>query len=268
MRRVGGREVAGPPRVFSGTGSGTGSGTEWGGAKEGERGAVRTRMPYRDDGDATRERIDALRRELDEIGRTMRGAEALDARRRELARALDDAERDLGRARRHVALPLFATIRIASPCRERWEDMRGDERARHCARCDKTVFDLSALTRDEAEALLAEKGASMCARFYRRADGTVMTADCDVGARARRRGWALAAGVALAAGAGAIGLGVTSVAMGAIETGPSDGGCALRPPAGVDDDPGAMVMGEVAFDPGVATTANQNGDDGEGDAPR
>ncbi len=50
-------------------------------------------------------------------------------------------------------------------------------------------------TRDEAAALVrrAEGGERVCMRFYRRADGTVLTADCPVGVRsARRRALALA----------------------------------------------------------------------------
>nr|MDQ3035642.1 hypothetical protein [Myxococcota bacterium] len=153
-------------------------------------------MAYRDDTDAARERRDALQRELTEIDRGIAAETDLVQRRADVARAIDDASREIERARARVALPMLATVRIASPCAARWDDMRGDERARHCGQCDKTVFDLSAMTGDEAEALLREHGASMCARFYRRADGTVLTADCSVGAaRRRRRGWALAAGM-------------------------------------------------------------------------
>lgn len=194
-------------------------------------------MAYRHDTEAARERRDALRRELSELERGIDGRRELARRRAELLREIDDAAREIERARARVSLPMLASVRIASPCHARWDDMKGDERARHCGQCDKTVFDLSAITAAEAETLLREHGASMCARFYRRADGTVMTSDCGVGAaRARRRGWALAAGVSVL-----VGVGITGGLALTIGTG-GDERCVL-----VDDDGGSeQVMGEVA----------------------
>src|SRR5579872_5483516 len=83
------------------------------------------------------------------------------------------------------ASPRLDDVRIASPCSARWEDMVGDDRVRHCGQCEKDVYFLSGMTRTEAEALLAARGASLCARIFRRADGTVLTADCPVGIAAR-----------------------------------------------------------------------------------
>lgn len=62
-----------------------------------------------------------------------------------------------------------------------------DERARFCAQCQKHVYNLSDLTTQQAVALIQSKGGKLCARFYRRADGTILTADCPVGAS---RAWA------------------------------------------------------------------------------
>jgi hypothetical protein len=69
-------------------------------------------------------------------------------------------------------------IRVASPCNARWNDMTGDERARFCGQCSKHVFNLSALTRVQIESLVREKEGKFCGRFHRRADGTMLTADC------------------------------------------------------------------------------------------
>ena len=71
-------------------------------------------------------------------------------------------------------------IEVASPCHEDWAAMRGDERARHCASCRQDVYDLSGLSRAEALSLVrrAQGGEEVCVRFRRRADGTVLTADC------------------------------------------------------------------------------------------
>ena len=77
-------------------------------------------------------------------------------------------------------------IRIASPCPARWENMEGDERARFCGECRKHVYDLSSMTATAAAELVRAKEGNLCARFYRRADGTILHAeDCPVGVAAR-----------------------------------------------------------------------------------
>ncbi len=72
-------------------------------------------------------------------------------------------------------------IRVASPCPASWEAMQGDDRIRFCSECRKDVYNLSVMTIVEASALIAEREGQLCARLYRRADGTVLTADCPVG---------------------------------------------------------------------------------------
>ena len=69
-------------------------------------------------------------------------------------------------------------ISIPEPCPEPWANMRGDDRVRFCGICSKNVFNLSAMKRAEAEALLEEHAYQLCVQLYRRADGTVVTADC------------------------------------------------------------------------------------------
>ncbi len=94
------------------------------------------------------------------------------------------------------------SLRIATPCAADWNDMKGDEFVRFCGRCEKNVYDLSALSRLEAEQLVAEKEGRMCVRFYQRADGTVLTNDCPVGVRRerlRQRIWNRIAGAATSA---------------------------------------------------------------------
>jgi hypothetical protein len=103
-------------------------------------------------------------------------------------------ERDELRARRR--LPMLDNLRIASPCTENWESMPGDARVRHCGSCSQNVYNLSEMTRDEAEALLRETAGNLCARYYRRHDGTVMTADCAGTPRLRPRPWGPLAAVA------------------------------------------------------------------------
>jgi hypothetical protein len=72
-------------------------------------------------------------------------------------------------------------IKIASPCSADWNEMIGDERKRYCGDCKLNVYNLSEMTKAQAENLIIESEGSLCVRFYRRADGTVLTQDCPVG---------------------------------------------------------------------------------------
>ena len=72
-------------------------------------------------------------------------------------------------------------IRIASPCSADWNQMVGDNRQRHCGDCKLNVYNLSGMTRSEAEDLILNSEGRVCMRIYRRADGTVLTKDCPVG---------------------------------------------------------------------------------------
>ena len=90
-------------------------------------------------------------------------------------------------------------VRVASPCHARWEDMAGDDRSRFCGQCRKSVFNFSAMTRAEVETLIREKEGRLCARFYQRPDGRMLTADCPVGSRRRWKLLARWSGTAFAA---------------------------------------------------------------------
>lgn len=72
-------------------------------------------------------------------------------------------------------------IHIASPCPANWDEMYGDDRKRFCGACRLNVFNLSGMTRDEAEALIMNVEGRLCVRIYRRTDGSVITNDCPVG---------------------------------------------------------------------------------------
>ena len=66
--------------------------------------------------------------------------------------------------------------------------MVGGDRVRFCRQCSKNVFNLSGLSRADAEALLHKAEGRLCIALHRRTDGTVLTRDCPVGlARVRRR---------------------------------------------------------------------------------
>ena len=101
---------------------------------------------------------------------------------------------------RQQVQPNISTVRIASPCSADWDSMAGNDRQRFCSQCQKNVYNISAMTRREANRLLAQEEGGICARLYRRADGTVLTEDCPVGWNALKRRVSRVAGLALSSG--------------------------------------------------------------------
>ena len=73
-------------------------------------------------------------------------------------------------------------IHIPKPCFADWERMGGSQNIRFCTECNKHVYNLSGMTRGEAEALIASAPRGrLCARLTRGADGTTVTADAPPG---------------------------------------------------------------------------------------
>ncbi|MBP9093133.1 hypothetical protein KBI23_19060, partial [bacterium] len=75
---------------------------------------------------------------------------------------------------------------IEIPCPTSWDNMTGNDSVRFCGQCSLNVYNISSMTDKEAEAVFAKgkNGERLCARLYRRPDGTVMTDNCP---RALRR---------------------------------------------------------------------------------
>ena len=137
-------------------------------------------MSYRDDVDALAARHASLETEAEKV-----------------ARERDRAAELLREARLRARLPVLDDVRVAAPCRASWDAMTriDGDRVRHCGDCDKRVYNLSQMTRDEAEALIVAHEGKLCVRYYRRADGTILTKDCPVGVGKRRRRRFIAAGI-------------------------------------------------------------------------
>jgi hypothetical protein len=146
-------------------------------------------MSYRNDLDALTARHDALSTEVE-------------AKTRELERAT----RMLDEAKARARLPILDNIRVATPCPKQWVDMAGDERVRHCGDCQKNVYNLSDMTREEAETLIIAKEGKLCVRYFQRKDGTILMKDCSVGLAKKRRRTLVAAGAAAILAAGGAGL--------------------------------------------------------------
>jgi hypothetical protein len=138
-------------------------------------------MTERDPVDVVRERTLALEEELRQLDAKRRARVAVEDRMNEVVAELGRSRTLLHRMQNKVALPTLQTVKIASPCSAEWKDMQGDDRVRHCLKCDKDVYDLSALSREEADLLLAAREGKACIRLFQCDDGTVLTKDCPVG---------------------------------------------------------------------------------------
>jgi hypothetical protein len=91
-------------------------------------------------------------------------------------------------------LDVLNNLKIASPCHVAWESMQNlnDEGSvRHCNKCDLNVYNISEMTSAKARALIEKNEGSLCVRMYKRPDGTLITADCPVGVKRKRRRMAL-----------------------------------------------------------------------------
>jgi hypothetical protein len=200
-------------------------------------------MSYRDVSESLRAYRDRVARDLDEARKAAKEASERARKVTVLERELTETDgllQKLGGRRR--GLPMLDQLEIAAPCKASWDDMVGDEHVRFCGQCEKNVYNLSSLPREEAEALLVAREGSLCVRMYKRQDGTVLTADCPVGVKKRRRRRAVAAAVGggLMAAAAAIGMEhTTGDVVGQTMGEPMVmGGAVALPPAPTGDPPG------------------------------
>src|SRR4051795_4360975 len=78
-------------------------------------------------------------------------------------------------------------VRVAAPCPADWDSMYGNERVRFCEQCQLNVYNLSEMSRAEAEELIGRAEGRLCVRYYRRKDGSILTQNCPVGLRGLKR---------------------------------------------------------------------------------
>jgi hypothetical protein len=90
-------------------------------------------------------------------------------------------------------------VTVAAPCNVGWDNMIGDEQVRFCGQCNLNVYNLSGMTKAYAERLIAQTEGRLCIRYYRRADGTILTKNCPVGLRALKRRLSKIANVSISA---------------------------------------------------------------------
>lgn len=146
----------------------------------------------------------ALENKLTDLRERLREREALVERAHELEADLRSVGQSEEHFRKQRSLPVLEDITIPTKCKADWGKMVGNSTERHCSKCDKVVYNLSAMTREEAEAFWrASAGKDTCVRLYRRPDGTIVHARCE---QPRNRVAALALGAAALTGVAAIGV--------------------------------------------------------------
>lgn len=70
---------------------------------------------------------------------------------------------------------LFDSIDVPSPCDKSWDEMIGGDVSRFCKHCEKDIYNISAMTRQEAKKLLFQSKEKVCIRMEREADGKIKT---------------------------------------------------------------------------------------------
>jgi hypothetical protein len=68
-------------------------------------------------------------------------------------------------------------IQINSPCASNWDEMVGNDTVRFCRHCDLSVYNLSSMTRRQAEDLIARANGRLCVKYFRNVNGSVVTTD-------------------------------------------------------------------------------------------
>jgi Ankyrin repeats (3 copies)/Ankyrin repeat len=85
-------------------------------------------------------------------------------------------------------------LTVASPCAADWDSMKGSEQVRFCTHCEKSIHNLSEMTRRDALRLARSSGGNLCVRYYRRPDGRIASAADSKLHKITRRASRIAAG--------------------------------------------------------------------------
>lgn len=94
-----------------------------------------------------------------------------------------------------IAPPLV----VPKPCHAEWATMSGDERKRFCGECGKHVYNLSAMTANEAQKFADETQGSECVAYIRTEDGLMQSPNFFERLILRIAGWKPAFATALVA---------------------------------------------------------------------
>lgn len=148
----------------------------------------------------------------------------------------------------------FAQLQVISPCTADWTQMSGADNKRHCAQCNKFVYDFAQIRPQEITAIVAAHHGSLCARLTRGADGSLLTYEpMPEAAAINRRAWPVAAAVMAAV----LGLAAPTAAQTA-RPGATIGGAQDGQRAQAKTQPGELTssINGVVTDPAGAVATN------------
>lgn len=67
------------------------------------------------------------------------------------------------------------SVDVPVPCDKSWDEMIGGDVSRFCKHCEKDIYNISAMTRQEAKKLLFQSKERVCIRMEREPDGKIRT---------------------------------------------------------------------------------------------
>src|SRR3954468_9180324 len=67
-------------------------------------------------------------------------------------------------------------LRVNSPCEADWDSMAGNDEVRFCTHCEKSVHNVSSMTRKDAMRLVRANAGGVCVRFYSAPSGRTLHA--------------------------------------------------------------------------------------------
>ena len=70
---------------------------------------------------------------------------------------------------------LLDAIYIPLPCPKSWEKMIGGDKVRFCESCENDIYNISAMTRQEARKLLFQSKEKVCIRMEKDSAGRIRT---------------------------------------------------------------------------------------------
>jgi hypothetical protein len=91
-------------------------------------------------------------------------------------------------------------IGVPHPCPIDESDIEGSGSVRFCPHCRQNVYDLSAMTRAEAERLVCQKAGNLCVLFGQTSDGQIVTLDYQAASPRAPWRWPTLAAIGFAGG--------------------------------------------------------------------
>ena len=76
-----------------------------------------------------------------------------------------------------MELRVLDQIEVAAPCHASWDEMTGDETTRFCEHCLQNVYNLSSMSREEAQEALIALGAKVSGSVSKKTRYVVVGAD-------------------------------------------------------------------------------------------